>query len=216
MQKCIVKSILSREKFAKSNRLCKVIRNKNAKRRKVLNLGTFLYFIYTHFILFCPILYYPIGVKLVQNFENWCKPLLRPSLCFFVSIFKTQTTRHFCVLNMPINKNQIINSNLSLLIPYKDAKPAQSDIVDTSHVVLTRIGKMVNFGGYIRFTDTVVDGTVIFYVNQLYEDSSIILIGSQSQGYGFLHYDNTSRSLLLSNTNLPAGYYYVVGYILEV
>lgn len=79
-----------------------------------MNLGTFLYFIYTHFILFCPILYYPIGVKLVQNFENWCKPLLRPSLCFFVSIFKTQTTRHFCVLNMPINKNQIINSNLEM------------------------------------------------------------------------------------------------------
>ena len=102
------------------------------------------------------------------------------------------------------------------MTPHQDSSPAQSYIVDTSHVILTRIGKMVNFGGYIRFTDPVVDGTAIFYVNQLYEDSSIILIGSQSQGYGCLHYDNTARSLLLSNTNLPAGYYYVVGYILEV
>ena len=86
--------------------------------------------------------------------------------------------------------------------------------VDGSHVHATQIKKKIYAcHGYIKITSTIIDGTKIFLTGNLLKDSSLLLIGSQQQGYGNLILQN--GYMVLVNTNLPEGYYYVCGTIVK-
>ena len=85
MQKCIVQSILSREKFAKSNRLRKVIIFINVKHGKVLRIQCFRYF---PFLLEITVIYADVRYYRYEMVHNWCKffkkLVQRPSLYLYV------------------------------------------------------------------------------------------------------------------------------------
>lgn len=84
--------------------------------------------------------------------------------------------------------------------------------VDGTHAYATEIKKKIYAcHGYIKCTSAIKEGTKIFITGNLLKDSSLLLIGSQQQGYGNLIFENGYMTLV--NTNLPAGYYYVCGII---
>ena len=86
--------------------------------------------------------------------------------------------------------------------------------VGSNHAYATKIKKKIYAcHGYIEFASAITDGTRIFATGNLLKDSSLLLIGSQQQGYGNLLFQN--GYMILVNTNLPAGYYYVCGTIVE-
>lgn len=86
--------------------------------------------------------------------------------------------------------------------------------VDVNHAYATKIKKKIYAcHGYIKCTSTITAGTRIFITGNLLNYSSLLLIGSTQQGYGNLIFEN--GYMTLANTNLPAGYYYVCGIIVE-
>lgn len=104
-----------------------------------------------------------------------------------------------------------LNTNISIEeTPLAIAAPN----IDVNHAYATKIKKKIYAcHGYIRCASTITADTKIFITGNLLNYSSLLLIGSTQQGYGNLIFENGFMTLV--NTNLPAGYYYVCGIIVE-